>query len=53
MDSLNKPDPEMLANLDLLLNMDVAENEDDWDTVADLEDAGHAEATEGDKHETP
>jgi len=30
-------DPEMLKNIDLLLDMDVAENEGDWETVEELE----------------
>lgn len=34
-------DPEMLKNLDLLLNMDVAENEKEWDLVEDLETVEH------------
>lgn len=38
MDRLKDVDPEMLANLDLLLNMDVAESEDDWETVENLEE---------------
>lgn len=32
-------DPEMLANIDLLLNLDAIEAEADWNTVADLEAA--------------
>lgn len=38
MDRVKEVDPEMLANLDLLLNMDVAETEDDWETVENLEE---------------
>lgn len=30
-------DPEMLKNLDLLVDMDVAENETEWELVEDLE----------------
>ncbi len=30
-------DPEMLKNLDLLMNMDVIENEADWDSIENLE----------------
>jgi hypothetical protein len=32
-------DPEMLANIDLMLNLDAIEAESDWNTVADLEAA--------------
>lgn len=31
-------DPEMLKNLDLLLDMDVVESESDWDTVEQIEE---------------
>ncbi len=30
-------DPEMLKNLDLLMNMDVIESEADWDSIENLE----------------
>lgn len=48
-----KPDAEMLANLDLLLNMDLAEAEPEWETVADLDEAEKASEGEEDKDETP
>ncbi len=31
-------DPEMLKNLDLLMNMDVVENESDWDSIENLDE---------------
>ena len=38
-------DPEMLENLDLLLNWDVAENEEDWDAISEVEQLDTDEAT--------
>lgn len=35
----NKPDPKMLKYLDLLMNMDVLENEEDWEVIEGLTDA--------------
>ncbi len=31
------PDPEMLKELDILLNYDTLDEESDWDTMADLD----------------
>ena len=39
-------DPEMIKNLDLLLDMDVTEQEADWDTMENLEEAQASEAEE-------
>ncbi|MGE4131341.1 MAG: hypothetical protein AB7F86_06860 [Bdellovibrionales bacterium] len=43
-------DPEMLANLDLLVNMDVLESESDWDWLDDL-DSIQKESGEESSHE--
>ncbi len=36
--SNNNVDPEMLKNLELLINMDVLENEEDWDSIENLDE---------------
>lgn len=43
-------DPEMLNNIDLLLEMDVIESEKDWETVEEMEEVADA-PDEGDTHE--
>lgn len=43
-------DPEMLKNIDLLLDMDVVENEGDWETVEELETVENS-GDEEDGHE--
>lgn len=44
-------DPEMLKNIDLLLEMDVLENEADWETLEELE-AVDEQPEEGDDEQT-
>jgi hypothetical protein len=39
---MDKLDPEMLKNLDLLLDMDVIEEEADWETVEELDEVAEA-----------
>lgn len=34
----NQVDPEMLKNLDLLMNMDVLESEADWDNIENMDE---------------
>ena len=43
-------DPEMLKNIDLLLDLDVVENESDWETMEELETVGNS-PDEEDGHE--
>lgn len=35
--NLEKIDPEMLKNLDLLLHLDILEEEENWDDISELE----------------
>lgn len=46
-------DPEMLANIDLLLNLDAIEAEADWNTVADLEAAESSNDSESEGKAKP
>ncbi len=39
----DQPDPKMLKYLDLLINMDVLENEEDWDTIENLSELDGSE----------
>ncbi|MGE0762384.1 MAG: hypothetical protein AB7N80_03800 [Bdellovibrionales bacterium] len=39
-------DPEMLKNLDLLLDMDVSDQEAEWETLENLEEAEASEQEE-------
>ena len=38
--NLEEVDPEMLENLDILINMDVLEKESDWQNIEEMDDAG-------------
>ena len=37
-DSGTQVDPEMIKNLDLLMNMDVVERESDWDSIENMDE---------------
>ena len=45
-DKVEALDPEMLENIDLLLNMDVMEVEEEWETLENLEEAEAFEEVE-------
>lgn len=45
----NRPDPEMIENLELLLNLDVIENESDWNDIDKLRDLEKSSIQEEDE----
>tara|TARA_B110001454_G_C12723312_1_gene436622 strand:+ start:37968 stop:38135 length:168 start_codon:yes stop_codon:yes gene_type:complete len=47
---MNDDDKELLKNLDMLINMELLQNEKDWDMIQNLEDA---EKTDGKSTDEP
>jgi hypothetical protein len=43
---MNDDDKEFLKNLDMLMNMDLIQNEKDWDMIQQIEDAEKDEKSE-------
>ena len=39
----DQPDPKMLKYLDLLMNMDVLENEEDWEVIENISESENSE----------